>query len=223
MAPARPTLEASERTTLGKRVATIRRDGRLPAVVFGHNVPSRPVSIDAHEFEQLRRHAGLHPLLDLTVDGGRPQTVIVHGVQIHPVTRRMLHVDLMAVKMTEEMIVDIPIEIVGTSNAIERLGGTLVHALQSVRVRALPGNLPQVVELSIEPLVDFDTTLHVRDLVPIEGVTILTDASEALVHVIPPRIEEVTAEAPAEGAEAAEAGEGGEAGAQPGAGEASEA
>jgi hypothetical protein len=89
-------------------------------------------------------------------------------------------------------------------------------------VRALPGNLPQLLELSIEPIVDFETTLHVRDLVVPEGVTVLTDANEGLVHVIPPRIEEVAAEAPAEGEEGAEAAPGGEAGTQP-AGEGSEA
>ncbi len=204
MAPARPVLAASERTTLGKRVALIRREGRLPAVLFGHNVPSRAVSLDAHEFEVLRRHSGPHPLVDLRVDGGRAQTVMVHGVQVHPVTRRTLHVDLMAVRMTEEMTVEVPVELVGTSHAVDKLGGTLVHGLSSVRVRALPANLPQVLELSIEPLHDFEVTLHVRDLVAPPTVTILTDPDEQLAHVVPPRIEEV----PVEEAPEAEAAEG---------------
>jgi large subunit ribosomal protein L25 len=206
---ARPTLAAEERTTLGKGVVSLRRQGRLPAVVFGNKVPSRSVSIDAHEFELLRRHSGLHPLIDLRVGSGATQTVLVHGAQIHPVTRRTLHVDLMVVRMTEEMTVDVPVVLVGTALAVERLGGTLVHAANTVKVRALPANLPQILELSVEPLHGFDMTLHVRDLVVPPDVAILSDPDEALVRVVPPRVEEVPVEAaPAEGAEAEQAPEG---------------
>ncbi|HEY6057866.1 MAG TPA: hypothetical protein VIV06_07525, partial [Candidatus Limnocylindrales bacterium] len=92
MTSTRPTLAATDRAVLGKAVSSLRRDGRLPAVVFGHNVPSLPVSVDAHEFEVLRRRTGPHALVDLSVGNRRPQTVMVHDVQIHPITRRPLHV-----------------------------------------------------------------------------------------------------------------------------------
>ncbi len=201
MSTTRPSLAATDRKVSGKAVAALRRQGRLPAVVFGHGVPSHSVAVDVHEFEALRKRSGAHALIELSIDGGRPRTVLVHGVQVHPVTRRPLHVDLMVVRMTEEITVEVPIELVGESHAVDKLGGTLMHDLASVKVKALPTNLPQAIELSIEPIADFDTILHVRDLPVPRGVTILTDPDEPVAHVVAPRIEEVPA-----AAEAAEAG-----------------
>ena len=85
---ARPKLAAARREITGKKVANLRRAGRLPAVVFGRGLPSDNVSVDTHEFEQLRRHAGANTLIDLSVDGGASAPVLVHGVQTSVVTRR---------------------------------------------------------------------------------------------------------------------------------------
>ena len=87
MPTARATLAAEHRDVTGKKVATLRRAGRLPAVVYGHGVDSDSVSIDAHEFEQLRRHVGPNALVDLSVDGKKAQPVLVSAVQVHPVNR----------------------------------------------------------------------------------------------------------------------------------------
>src|SRR4051794_38254843 len=94
----RPRLAAASRSVTGKAVAHLRRQGQLPAVVYGHGTASEPVSLDAHEFDLLRRHAGASTLVDLAVDKGKPRPVLLHGVQVHPVTRRPLHVDLFAVR-----------------------------------------------------------------------------------------------------------------------------
>ncbi|HEX8941111.1 MAG TPA: 50S ribosomal protein L25 [Candidatus Limnocylindrales bacterium] len=221
MTSAHPTLAATGRDVTGKQVASLRRAGRLPAVVFGHGSPSVNVSVDAHEFDQLRKHIGPTTLIDLKVDGGRARKALVHSVQYHPVTRRPLHADLFLVRMTEELTVDVQIHLVGESEAVARKGGTLLHALDTVKVRALPDHLPQALEVSVESLVDFERTLHVRDLPIPTGVTLLTDPDEVVAKVLPPRLEEevpTVAEA-AEAAEAAEgaggAGESAEGGAEP--------
>ena len=109
MSNARPTLAAEAREVTGKAVSRLRKAGRLPAVVYGHGVDSSNVSVDAHEFELLRRKAGPNALVDLSVDGKKPNPVLVHGVQVHPVHRRPLHVDLFLVRMTEEMTVEVPL------------------------------------------------------------------------------------------------------------------
>jgi large subunit ribosomal protein L25 len=220
MSTARPKLAAASRTVTGKKVAHMRRDGRLPAVVFGRGLESDNVSVDAHEFEQLRRHAGANTLIDLSVDGGAAAPVLVHGVQTHRVTRRPLHVDLYVVRMTEELTVDVPLVSEGTSDAVENGGGTLMHVIDVVRVRALPDHLPQSIHYSIDSLATFDDQIHVSDLAIPADATLLNDPSEVVAKVLPPRVEEepVVAEA-AEGAEGAEAGEGaaeGEAGAESG-------
>jgi large subunit ribosomal protein L25 len=206
----RPSLAAEPRDIVGKKVAALRRDGRLPAVVFGRGVESTSVSIDTHDFELLRRKIGSNALVDLSVDGKKSQPVLIHGVQVHPVTRRPLHVDLFVVRMTEELTVDVPLVPTGSSRAIIDDGGTLLHSLESVKVKALPDHLPQSIEYSIDSLVDFDASIHVRDLEIPEDVTLLNDLDEVVAKVQAPRveIEEVPVAAEGEEGEEGEAAEG---------------
>ena len=136
MATARATLAAEHRDLTGKKVARLRRAGRLPAVVYGHGVDSDSVSVDAHEFEQLRRHTGPNALVDLSVDGSEgPARSSCPAVQVHPVNRRTLHVDLFLVRMTEELTVDVPLVATGESPAVDAQGR---HAPPPDRVRPRP-------------------------------------------------------------------------------------
>jgi large subunit ribosomal protein L25 len=219
-APARPKLAATHRTLTGKKVAQMRSAGRLPAVVFGRGLDSDTVSVDTHEFEQLRRHAGANTLIDLSVDDGAATPVLVYGVQTHRVTRKPLHVDLYVVRMTEELTVDVPLVSEGESDAIENAGGTLLHVIDHVRVRALPDHLPESIHYSIASLATFDDAIHVRDLTIPADATLLTDPDEVVAKVLAPRVEEE----PAPVAEAAEGEEGaeGEAAAEGGEGESEE-
>lgn len=189
MATARPTLAAEHREVIGKAVHRLRKQGRLPAVVYGHGVGSANVTIDAHDFDLLRKHTGPNSLVDLSVDGKKARPVLINQVQVHPVHRRPLHADLFLVRMTEELTVDVPLVASGESNAVEQLGGTLLHPTESVRVRALPDHLPQSIEYSIDSLVDFDAAIHVRDLVVPEDVTLLTDPEDVVAKVQAPRVE----------------------------------
>jgi large subunit ribosomal protein L25 len=159
MSTARPTLAASHRELTGKAVSRLRREGRLPAVMYGHDQPSTSITLDAHEFDQLRRHTGPNTLIDLSLDGKKAHPVLVHDVQVHRLTRRPIHVDLFLVTMTEELIVDVPIIPTGRSLAIDDHGGTLLQLVEAVKVRALPDHLPQSIEMPLEPLVDFDASI----------------------------------------------------------------
>ncbi len=208
MSTARATLAAEHREVTGKKVAHLRTAGRLPAVVYGHGVDSASISVDAHEFEQLRRHSGPNALVDLSVDGKKARPVLVSSVQVHPVHRRTLHVDLFLVRMTEELTVDVPLVATGESPAVSVQGGTLLHPIESVRIRALPDHLPQSIEYSIESLTDFETNLHVSDLTIPDDVTLLTEPDEVIAKVQAPRVEEVAEPVAAEGEEGAEAAEG---------------
>jgi len=198
----RPQLSADTREALGKKVAQLRRDGVLPAVVYGHGSDSEAIQVDAKGFDELRRHAGRNALVDLKVGGGRARPVLLHAVQEHPVTRRALHADFLIVRMTEEMTVDVSVAMIGESVAIEKMGGTLLHLRDTVQVRALPGDLPSSLELDISSLSTFDATLHVSDLQVPEKVTILTDGTEPLARVQAPRVEEEPVETEGEAAAA---------------------
>jgi large subunit ribosomal protein L25 len=220
MSTARPALAAARRAITGKKVAGIRREGRLPAVVFGRGLASDALSVDAHEFELLRRHAGPNTLVDLTIEGEKPAPVLVHGIQLHRVTQRPLHVDLYVVRMTEELTVEVPLVAEGESEAVNTHGGTLLHVTEHVRVRALPDHLPQSIRYSVASLATFDDLIHVSDLEIPADATLLTDPGEIVAKVLPPRVEEVEEPVVAEGAaegegeaapgEAAEGGSGAE-------------
>ena len=203
MSTARPTLEATHRDVTGKAVAHLRRAGRLPAVVFGHGVDSANVSLDAHEFELLRRRAGRNSLIDLSIDGKKPRPVLVHGVQLSVVTQRPLHADLFVVRMTEELTVDVQLVPTGESEAVKTHGGTLLHPIESVRVKALPDHLPQSISYDLASLATFDDVIRVGDLTVPGDVTLLTDGDEIIAKVAAPRVEEVEVAPVAEAAEAA--------------------
>jgi large subunit ribosomal protein L25 len=204
MSTARPTLAAEHREVTGKHVARLRKEGLLPAVVYGHGEASSNVTIDAHEFDQLRKHTGPNALVDLSVDGKKAQPVLINSVQVHPVHRRPLHADLFLVRMTEELTVDVPLVPTGESVAVAQLGGTLLHPTETVRVRALPDHLPQSIEYSIESLVDFDGTILVSALTIPGDVTLLTDGEEIIAKVQQPRVEVEEVPVVAEGEEGAE-------------------
>lgn len=196
----RPLVAAEPREIAGKKVAALRREGILPAVVYGHSHASQSIQLDAHAFEVLRRKVGRHALLDLKVGSGRATPVLLQHVHEHPASRHVLHVDFLAVRMSEEMTVDVPVVPVGASSAVERQGGTLLHMRDMVQVRALPADLPSTLELDISSLDSFDAVLHVRDIALPSKVVLVTDGDELLARVAPPRVD-------VEGAPAAEAEE----------------
>jgi large subunit ribosomal protein L25 len=201
----RPRLEATTRSDSGKTAAArLRHDGRLPAVLFGHGLASESLSVDAHEFSALRRHTAATTLVDLSVDGKKPLAVLIHGVQHHKVTHRPLHVDLFAVRMTEELTAEVPLVGDGVAPATE-IGGTLVHPMSTVKVRALPTDLPESIHYDLSSLSDFDHVITVGDLVAPRGVTIHADSAEVIARVLAPRIEEAPYEAEAPLATEAEA------------------
>jgi len=218
MPDARPSLVAHARTVTGKAVRHLRADGFLPAVVYGHGVPSESVQIETRAFDDLARQTSRNTLVDLAVDGAKPRRVLIYDVQRHPVTRRPLHLDLFVVRMTEELTVDVPLQFSGTASAVDKLGGTLFHAIDAIRVRALPDHLPGSIEVDVHGLATFDDAIHVRDLPLPEGVTLVSDVDDVVAKVLPPRVveeeapavEEVAAEAEGEGAPGEESAAGAE-------------
>ena len=207
---ARPQLSAEPRAVVGKKVATLRRAGRLPGVVYGAGVESQAITLDLREFQILHRHTGRHAVLDLTVAGdAKPQPVLLQTIQEHPISRLPIHIDLLVVNLQEEMTVDVPVVAVGEAPAIDKLGGVLLHLHDAVVVRAKPDDLPSSIEIDISALDSFESVLHASDLRIPDGVTLLTDTDEPILRVQAPRVEEEPTIEAGEEAEAAtaEAGE----------------
>jgi large subunit ribosomal protein L25 len=213
------TLDARE--AHGKANKRLRRAGLVPGVVFGKGEESTPVQIDAKIFETLYRQAGRTSVVNMHLPGKSGITSgIIKSVQRNPLSGRAIHVDFFLVNLTQEMELDVPLVFHGEAPAVEETGGTLLHNLSSLHVKALPNDIPQQVVVDVSVLRTLDVAIHVRDLsLNRDLVHVLTDGDTLVATVVPPRIEEepepilteeeleAAALAEAEGAEGAE-GEG---------------
>jgi large subunit ribosomal protein L25 len=218
------TLEISldARQVQGKANKRLRRGGIVPGVVFGNGEDSTPVQLGAKEFEALYRSAGRTSVVNLTVPGMTgTRSAVIKGVQRHPLSGNALHVDFLVINLRNEMEVDVPLTFVGEAPAVEATGGTLLHNLSAIHVKALPNDIPREIEVNVSTLVSLDVAIHVRDLsLNRDAVSVLTDGDLLVATVVPPRVEEepepvVSEEELAEGEAAAEGeGEGAESGAE---------
>lgn len=201
-------LRAAPRTVLGKKVSQLRRQGLIPANVYGHNVPSFAIQVPSDDLRHVLRDAGRNGIVYLRVDGGEPRPTFIRDVQRNPVSDAILHVDFLQISLKERVRLEVPIHLTGVPGAVERLGGILVHGVDHVMVEALPTEVPSYLEVDVSGLEEFDQAIHVSDLKPPAGVTVLTDPELVVAKVAPPaveRAEEVAAEEEAAAAEAEEA------------------
>jgi large subunit ribosomal protein L25 len=212
-------IAVNARDVYGKQNKRLRTTGVVPGVLFGKKIGSIPVQVDAKALELLYHQAGRTSVVKVSVDGGQPTSAIIKSLQRNPLTRRALHVDLFAVDLTQEMLADIPLSFTGTSPAVELEGAILFTSLDHVKVRGLPGDLPHEIEVDLSPLVDLESTIHVRDLTVDAKVEVLNDPDDLVAKVTPPREEEVIEPVVVEGEEGAEGVEGEEGAEGEGAGE----
>ncbi|HJP70133.1 MAG TPA: 50S ribosomal protein L25 [Candidatus Limnocylindria bacterium] len=212
------TLDARE--AQGKANKRLRREGLVPGVVYGKGEDSTNVQVEAKTFETLYKAAGRTSVVKFRIPGhNRASSGFIKSVQRHPLTGRALHVDYLLVNLKVEMEVEVPLVFVGEAPAVEETGGTLLHNLSSINVKALPTDIPHQIEVNVSVLTSLDVAIHVRDLnLNRELVQVLTDGDTLVSTVVPPRIEEepetIVGEGELEGEEGAEAVAEGEAGAE---------
>lgn len=199
-------LRAQPRSERGKNAArALRRTGRVPAAVHGHNVESTALSVDTHELERLlARINAENTLINLAVEGSEPHSVLIRELQTHPFRAEVLHVDFYQVTAGEMLDVEIPVRLVGNPIGVREEGGVLHEDLRDLHVKCLPRNIPDSVEIDVAELRVGDS-IHVRD-VQIPDAEILNDGDVAICSVVVPRaaIEAEPAPEAPEGAEALE-------------------
>jgi len=195
-------LTAYPRTIKGRSgVAKLRTGGRVPAVIYGEESESQSLEVVRKELQHLTHHTVSENLLvDLEVEGeGKKRLVLLQEVQHNHLTGEVLHVDFHEVSETKKVTVTIPIETVGEAQGVKTGGGTLEHVLFKVRVRALPRDLPEFLQIDVTDL-DVGGAIHVSDIPAMEGVEILGDPHITVVSVMAPRTEKEPGEEIAEGA-----------------------
>ncbi len=177
------SLDVQLREVRGKKVKALRRQGLVPATVYGKGFG--PVSIQLQEkpFTMLYHRIGRSALVRLNIPGYPMQSAFVQEVQRHPISRDILHADFHVVNLLEKMRVEVPITLVGTTPLIERGDAVLNQVLQSLEVFALPAEVPQHIEIDISVLTTFDKAIHVSDLPIISTYDVITGSDEVIVSL----------------------------------------
>lgn len=185
--------EANHRVVIGKKVKVLRRDGVLPAVVYGHNIEPISISLDYRDASKTLDSISPSALVVLDIDGEKHYT-LVRDKQRNPVRRTIIHVDFQAVSLTETVRADVNINLIGEAPAIETYLGVLVPSLEQLSIECLATNLPDKIEVDISGLTEIGDSLLVRDVTAPEGVDILNDPEDVVVVVIAQAAEEIEEE-----------------------------
>lgn len=183
-------MSAQPRTKLGRRAKTELKDMRVPAVLYGAGVESRPISVGRSEFVKLYNTAGQSALIDVTVGSEAPVKALIKELQLHPITTDPIHVDFYQVRMDQEIEANIPLVFIGESSAVKNDGGTLIKSMDEVAVRCLPGDLPHEIEVDLSKLVTFDDAITIGSLVVAKGVEFIDDAEQTIATVARPLTED---------------------------------
>lgn len=184
------TIAATARDVLGKRVKKYRLEGKTPAVLFGVTPESTPIVIDTKAFLAVYAKAGESTLIDVVLDNGTPIKTLVSEIQVHPVTSRILHVDLRRVDMNKTITASVKLNFVGESIAVKSMGGTFVSQIDEVTIKCLPSQLMHEITVDISKLTTFDATITIGELSVPAGVTIENNPETIVAMVEAPRSEE---------------------------------
>lgn len=187
-------LSASLRQETGRKNKQIRKQGFIPAILYGHQVKNLSLSVKAKEFEKVYQEAGESTLIKLKIQSPKSKNmermVLIQEVAKDPVTDKVIHVDFHQVKMDEAIRAEVPLVFVGSSLAVEKENGVLIKNIQSLEVEALPQDLPHEIQVDISSLKTFDDNIYIKDLTISEKVKVLAEPEEVVASVVPPRTKE---------------------------------
>jgi large subunit ribosomal protein L25 len=175
------TLQIEKREIRGKKLEKLRREGKLPAVVYGPKHEPMGITLDKGVFEKLLKTAGESTVI--TLEGvGEEIEVLVHEVAFNPAKGGIEHVDFYAIEKGKEITVHVPLEFIGEAPAT-KTGGSLTKVLHEIEVTCKPSALPQHIEVDVTGLDDFEKQIHVKDLVIPAGVKVDTNADDVVAMV----------------------------------------
>lgn len=193
-------LSAKIRNDFGKKVNKLKKQGFLPAVLYGPEIKNFPLAVDYKKFKKIYKEAGESSLISLKIEGEEKKEILVliYDVKKNPLTLKPIHVDFYQPKLKEKVEATVPLVFVGESKAVKELGGTLVQNISEVDVKALPVDLPREIKVNIQVLEDFNNDILIKDLEIPEGVEILKNPKEIVASVAPPEKVEEELEKPIE-------------------------
>jgi large subunit ribosomal protein L25 len=178
-------LGAQTRTVFGKKTKNLRREGIIPATLYGPKTEAMSLQLAERELSRVLEHAGTNRLIGLMIDDAKkPRMILARDVQRDVITHSLVHVDLYEVVMTEKITADIPITLVGVAPGVTKKEGLLVRGLDSLQVHCLPDQLMDEIEVDISVLEERDQAILVSDLNVAGDIEILTNPDEVVVQIL---------------------------------------
>ena len=181
-------IKADLRTVLGRKVKQLRKEGLIPATVYGHNFEAKSIQFKAMEMERLYDEVGESGLVELLIDSEK-LPILFRNPQYHAVEGNLLHIDCYKVNLKEKITATVPIEFIGESQAVKD-GNVLVEVSNEVEVDALPTDLPESIIVDISILNAVDDMITVGDIKLDEKVEMITQLDQVIVKIEEPRVEE---------------------------------
>lgn len=183
-------LQASKRDVVGKKVKALRREGILPAIVYGRGISPVPISLNTRNANQILSAISSSSLVVLEIDGEK-HTTLIRDKQRDPVTEDVLHIDFHEVSMTEKLRTEVMLDFQGESPAVKELMGVLVTVLESLEIECLPQDLPDRIVADLSSLEEIGDSLYVRDISLPPNIELISDIEEMVVIISPPAVEEI--------------------------------
>ncbi len=182
-------LAAKIREVFGSKTNKGRKDGLVPAVVYGHGTKSESIWVNALEFSKLLKKSGESTIIELNVGEEKARNVIIYETQKDPIRGQYIHVDFFHVRMDEEIEKEVELVFVGDAPAVKELGGNLVKSMDELTVKCLPADLPSEIEVDISVLKTFEDHITIKDLKLSDKIKIEIDSETVIASVAPPRSE----------------------------------
>jgi large subunit ribosomal protein L25 len=183
-------LKAEVREVTGRQVKHLRQGGLVPAVLYGKDLDPALLQIEEKALTKVLRQAGTHQLISLQIGQKKPQMTLARDIQRDVIRYNYLHVDFYAVRMSEKVTAQVPLELVGHAPAVREQGGILTQGLDQVEIECLPSDLVSSIEVNIDGLVEFNDSISVADLTVPDTITILSDPESLVAKIEPPRLVE---------------------------------
>lgn len=187
-------LEARAREERGRKVNQGRRDGFVPAVVYGNKIDSSSLWVTAIDVKRLIKKSGESTIIELLIDGKDKRNVLIQDIQKDPIKGQYTHIDFFQVRMDEKIENEVELVFVGESRAVKELGGILVKNIDKLTVKCLPADLPSHIDVDISLIDAFETHITVKDIKLSDKIELAIDPETVIALVAPQRSEEELAE-----------------------------
>lgn len=183
-------LAVKTREVFGRKTRKGKREGLIPAVLYGKGIEGKSLWVDSLDFQRLLKSSGESTMINLSVDGKDDRNVIIYDLQRDPMRNSYTHIDFFQVRMDEEIETEVELSYIGEAPAVKELGGVLVKNIDSVEVKCLPADLPSEIEVDITVLKTFEDRICIKDLKIGKGVELQLEAETVVALVSEPRSEE---------------------------------